>query len=277
MYRKVKKITVQGLTMRLRRNALRHKNGYAHYTSYAALAAMLSSERIHLSSRSRLNDLGEMLNDRTFVASFVYGTEENLAMWGLYGVPRSAAVRIKFPCASIREWLDGLRPLREVCAYAYDRKMGEYELLKTRIKRLVFSDVAYSSCRNKRLLHVEDHFVLSDGDVNDERLQGVIKAYPWRYEQEVRLLLEFVSAPVDSRGRKVDTIAIDFRDPIEELRERQVGLMFGPWANGRNREPGQHIVAGHRLRFEVSSLRGLVRYRKVWFILVCCLDEDVSS
>lgn len=263
MYKKPKKITPRGLARVLLDAARSHRNGYVHYTTLSSLEGMVTSRKIHLSSGDLLNDLGESLPPNTYVLSFAFGTDENLAMWGLYGVPNKKAVRVTFPHVELTDWLSEIATdLENADVYAWNRKKHSYERLSQQIASIRLIDVAYHDKNSNYFCFGEKSYRVDKTDVAEaeQMMQGCLKAYGWRYENEVRLLVTFDSPVVTARGRKVDVIALDFAAPIEALLERQKGLIFGPWG-GRSECAGLHRVGGQRLYFDRSKFHDLVHYR----------------
>lgn len=258
-YRALKSISSRGMLRRLRKSALTHTNGYFQYTTLTALFGMLESGKLYLSSKDKLNDLGEGLNENMYAASFCCGTCENLAMWCLYGVPNNEAIRVKFPHDAIMEWLESFKAKGEISIYSVEG--GDLMPLNAKIKRVLFTDVAYRDCDVVR--HCYDFYKLSKGESWDsERFAGLLKDYAWVYENEVRLIIEFTAPLVNHRGKVAKTIAVDFEEPIDAILEGEYKdkLLVGPWGV-RKFSGGRHLVNGHKLDFEVSSLKNLVKCR----------------
>ena len=47
--------------------------------------------------------------NRTYIGSFSFGDAENMAMWGLYGLPWEDAVRIAIPKREMLKWIENIR------------------------------------------------------------------------------------------------------------------------------------------------------------------------
>ena len=81
-----------GLQRYLRAKGSNHRN-YLHYTNYAGLIGIIRSGYFHISSGDRMNDRQELQKGsremwkNIYIGSFAYGQNENMAMWGLYGLP----------------------------------------------------------------------------------------------------------------------------------------------------------------------------------------------
>ena len=259
LYHSAKVVKAKQLLLRLKRNALRHANGYVQYLTLTSLNGIVGNGKLHLSSRRRLNDLGETLNERMFEASFSFGTAENLAMWCLYGVPNKEAVRVTYPAGAIKDWIEEIKDAKYRCLYSYDKRSGSYQPLNAKVKRVIFADVAYGDL--KIVKHGYDFFCISDEEnVAGVMLEGVLKDYAWAYENEVRLVIEFDQELKDASGRKIDVVALDFESPIESLQDGRAKLTIGPWAT-RKYKCGKHLIAGRKMEFRESALTGLVKCR----------------
>ncbi len=46
--------------------------------------------------------------NRTYIGSFSYGSSENMAMWGLYGLPWEDAVRLEIPRVFMLNWIKSI-------------------------------------------------------------------------------------------------------------------------------------------------------------------------
>lgn len=259
LYHKERIVNARQLLSRLRRNALRHTNGYVQYLTLTGLTGILSSGRLHLSSSRRLNDLGETLNENMYEASFAFGESENIAMWCLYGVPNKEAVRVVYPFESIKEWVADVKDKKNLDVYSFSSRSGVYRRIEEKIKRVIFTDVAYGS--PKLAKHGYDLFRITDKDESSAMtLAGVLKDYAWSYENEVRLIIEFEHELRTDSGRAIDIIAVDFKAPIEALQEGRGKLTLGPWTTWKCHK-GKRLVAGKHMEFNESSLRGLIKCR----------------
>ena len=259
MYRPPRVVKARQLLSRLKRNALRHTNGYVQYLTLTGLTGILSNGRLHLSSSRRLNDLGETLNENMYEASFAFGESENIAMWCLYGVPNKEAVRAVYPFESIKEWVADVKDKKNLGVYSFSGRSGVYRRIEGKIKRGIFADVAYGTPKFAK--HGYDFFRITDKEESSAViLAGVLKDYAWSYENEVRLIIEFEQELKTDTGHAVDIIAVDFNAPIEALQEGRGKLTLGPWAPGKCRG-GKHLVAGRRMEFNESSFKGLIKCR----------------
>ena len=114
----------------------KHKRFY-HFTNSESVNAIINNRtlRLTLGDSKKLNDRHEfMVNgkpevwERTYFACFSYGISENMAMWGLYGLPSKEAVRLTFN----KEIVNIIMDMDKIKIYS-DKEM-ENELDKNSIK-----------------------------------------------------------------------------------------------------------------------------------------------
>jgi hypothetical protein len=219
---------------------------YMHYTNFDGLIGMVRDGFFRLSKGDRMNDRQEpRMGDRaawthTFIGSFAFGQSENMALWGLYGLPWEDAVCISIPKKYMNRWLDGII---EVYNTGAD---GIYSLLDAQAEVLL-NDVAYLSEEpgkppELRNSHQHGYKKLDEasglGDVKrDPRLTGFIKHDAWRYEKEVRLHVRCPAAG------GLDRLAVKLPDDVID----GMTVVFGPWAKADAME---------RLKARIKELRG---------------------
>ena len=116
---------------------------YQHYTTLSSVVTKLALGRWWLSrsDSDSLNDRQESLKfgkrsdyARTYQASFVHGSSESAALWGLYVPEDPFAVRITIPCSALQEWVKSLEPA-EIHS----------EQSTCKIDRVEFRDVIYAA------------------------------------------------------------------------------------------------------------------------------------
>ena len=99
------------LTDYLKKQAVKHEE-YHHYTNLEGLEKILETKSFKMTKgvSCRLNDFHEPENkgdlfdwQRTFITCFNYSEEENMAMWGLYGKPKTDAICISFSNKTFNE------------------------------------------------------------------------------------------------------------------------------------------------------------------------------
>lgn len=148
--------SAQELHAFLKKKGSNHTGGYFHYSKIDAFKGMLGSRKIHLSSGSEMNDWLEMKKGspeawkQLYVASFSFGNDENMAMWGIYGEPLADALRIKFRCKSLRDRIEELSCSGMDGTGLYQvQSDGDYTPLDTEFS-IELIDVAYLSYRCNR-------------------------------------------------------------------------------------------------------------------------------
>lgn len=89
-----------------------HQN-YRHYTTLDGIYGMLKSGYIWMSRGDQMNDMQELTKgnisdwESIYLSSFAYGKSENIAMWGIYGLPHNEAASISFPSRVFSKWIPG--------------------------------------------------------------------------------------------------------------------------------------------------------------------------
>src|SRR5699024_8711748 len=89
---------------------------YSHYTTLSVLRQIVTGRQWRFGSPLLMNDQDELsripsVQQRTlFFSCFTFMNSENMAMWGLYGIPDDEAVRICFPGKAMRQWVTALKP-----------------------------------------------------------------------------------------------------------------------------------------------------------------------
>ena len=130
------------------RKFLRSKGGkhkaYFQYTDMTALNGMLTNKTIWLTRADKLNDLAECngMNSaekqKTYIASFTFGSMESVAMWFLYPRNHKAAVRVKFS----QKIMNALQKLLTSTYRAYSTK--EDDPTEYLIEEFYFTDIIYA-------------------------------------------------------------------------------------------------------------------------------------
>lgn len=152
--------------------------------------------------------------NKTYIGSFSFGDSENMAMWGLYGMPWENAVRIAIPQKAMLNWVNETDN-----AYIWENgKVGAAIPIELVLSDIIYAEVitkSYSIKLKHRdlIVQVSEDSGLIDLDTNS-RMTGFIKNSAWQYENEVR----FIAKPQHSMG--VEKILIDI--PKTVLKEIKV-------------------------------------------------------
>lgn len=272
-------VTINEFCELLRFNGLSHSHGYFHYTTWGRLQKMLTEvdvgegkpKRLFLmSASSSLNDTEEK-RDGFYVASFSYGGEEEVAMWTNYGVPKSEAIRIRFPMKAITKWMrENTRDI--IAIYVKEKDGQQFHALNVKPVDVYFADVAYYGrndstpdttpdtvrYRGQKYRLEEDKWRDSIRKTNYSLL---FKKRGWSYESEVRLIVQFCEI---AKMRRYKRIAVAFDSVYDEMldaqRQKGCSLMYGPWC--KKSEYKSSKIKGICISCK-SSFTGELRMRSV--------------
>ena len=172
----------------------RNHNKYYHYTTWDSLQKILQNKSFLLTrgNSMRINDQQEAQMkgardewNKIYIGSFSFGTSENMAMWGLYGLPWEDAVRIAIPRDKMRQWMNSIAHVNlfsNNTAFPYH---GTFKLSLT--------DVVYiSEQKSTQLTHYMTNWTMPEdhplhGIDTAKEMTGYIKNYAWHYENEARI------------------------------------------------------------------------------------------
>lgn len=244
---------------------------YYHYTNLNNAINIIKSGYWHLSLGDVMNDKHELTKgtaekwEKTYISSFAYGNGENMAMWGLYGLPWEDAVRIGIPGIQMKEWINSVDKIFSVNKNSDNSFEYENEI---RIKPVI-TDVAYVSGKNND----ENYRIVRDRDViwlanertfsrinNLDKITGYIKNAAWLYENEVRI-------KVESRERLANTI-VAIKIPENVLNNLEITA--GPWITDNLYELINQRLRRNNCNFQFkeskySSFRKMVDLRNACF------------
>ena len=200
---------------------------YHHYTTLEVLEKILNTKTFKMTkgASKKLNDLHEIDNKgdnrrwaRTYITCFGYSGEEsinytsneganftgeeNMAMWGMYGKPKTDAVRISFPRQTFFELVNK--------ASVKVKPDDTNNINVGFIEKIHPTDVFYAKGSEiDSALEFQTHidkkieFELNDNECNSENSKqdnrlfkflknfeftGCVKNYAWHYENEVRII-----------------------------------------------------------------------------------------
>lgn len=252
----------------------RNHTVYYHYTSWDSFSKIYTGGSFLLTRGNSLtiNDQHEAIMkgsmrewNKTYIGSFNFGHGENMAMWGLYGLPWEDAVRICIPKKAMLQWIDSIKEV-----YVWDGKKKK-ESLSARVR---LSDIVYVSgepagsdlrlTRSDETLETKDKPALRAVDTRAE-MTGFIKNHAWRYENEVRI---HVRLP-DSICYEKILITI----PPEVLQE--ITVTKGP--SFLHKGDAVYSKLFHEGKIRPSSFENLVRYRPLCQICKNAPFEKRSS
>ena len=248
---------VKSLISFLEEKGLNH-NYYHHYTSWDSFKKIYSNKSFLLTRGNSLsiNDHHEALTkgsweiwNKTYIGSFAFGSSENMAMWGLYGLPWNDAVRISIPKAQMIKWIKSLKTVN-----IWD---GEIKGTITP-QKISLTDIAYiggikGSC-DLKITHSDKSFSTSklpELHKLDEKpeITGYIKNYAWHYENEVRLRVELF------RDIGYDKVLLELpQDTLNAIR-----LTTGPYFAWKDDQLYTELCSQGRVN--ESGFKNLVNYR----------------
>ena len=242
-------VTINEFCELLRFNGLSHSHGYFHDTTWGRLQKMLTEvdvgegklKRLFLmSASSSLNDTNEK-RDGFYVASFSFGSEEEVSMWTNYGVPKREAIRIKFPMKAMTRWTRENTIDRITIYVPVKGEYCQFRALDVKPTKIYFADVAYYAGNEplhgtsrdavhysgKKCSFQEEKWREHIQRTNDSLL---FKKRGWAYEREVRLIVQFDDA---ARMQNYTQIAIPFDSVYDAMLDAQnkngSSVMLGPW------------------------------------------------
>ena len=200
---------IDSLINELERKGQNH-NYYYHYTTWESAKRIMEGQSFLLTRGNSLNinDQQEAITkgawkvwNKTFIASFSFGSSENMAMWGLYGLPWEDAVRL---CIPKREMLNWVASIDHVELWRDGHIHGDITHPNVVLTDLVYVDGIKGS-NQLRLTHAQASRTIPNDprlrDLDkDPRMTGYIKNYAWHYENEVRLKIRL---PYDTGYEKI--------------------------------------------------------------------------
>lgn len=188
--------SIESLISFLKKKGGNHNN-YYHYTTWDSLSKIISNKTFLLTRGNSLsiNDQNEAHMkgswsewNKIYIGSFAFGSAENMAMWGLYGLPWQDAVRISIPKNSMKKWVN---EIEQISLFDNEEMIAYNEGFDISLNDIVYVDGVKGS-NNLRLTHCGDTITVSNTyplygvDVSCE-MTGYIKNYAWHYENEVRM------------------------------------------------------------------------------------------
>lgn len=244
----------------LQKKGCNHYN-YYHYTNWDSLNKIVKNRTFLLTrgNSMHINDQHEAIMkgskaawDRTYIGSFSYGREENMAMWGLYGLPWEDAVRIRIPKEQMVRWISNINRVG-----LWDGKSfvgWNNDIAAT------LNDIVYVSGENGgqslNLTHADDHFStaktpgLSSVD-RDSKMTGYIKNYAWQYENEVRIRIH------TNKPLGVERIAIEIPSDVIDA----ITVTTGPYFSMNRDSLYIHLVNKNKL--QNSDFKDLVKMKSL--------------
>ncbi len=250
----------EGLIQFLKQKGKNHNN-YYHYTTWGSLEKIMEYGTFLLTRGNSLtiNDQHEAIMkgswlewNRTYIGSFSFGESENMAMWGLYGLPWEDAVRICIPKDAMNQWVASID---DVGVWRNNRIVGRIHGADISLNDVVYVS-GQSESPDLRLTRAGKHAstVNKPGLLNVDRtpqMTGYIKNYAWSYENEVRLRIH---VPHDLGSEK-----ICIKIPPEVL--DAISVTIGPSFSWRN--SSLYDTLSKKGKLNESAFLHLVNYKSL--------------
>jgi len=243
-----------------------HHN-YWHYTNKDGLLGILESGYFHLTSlvSLKMNDLQEgskgnfQERRKLYEMSFAYSSE-NMAMWGLYGIPLKESLCVILPKKAINTIINNGTVVYEIENNGQVRnsyhECGNCE-------EVFMTDIAYLNGKrdslhttikhNNEILKISSKPQLR-GISSEKILTGLIKNDVWSYENESRLIVKF-------SNNSDNKIAIK----IPEKAFKDFKIYFSPWVKDEFKNNIKNTLISNfnfeENQFENSKFENLVNYR----------------
>ncbi len=244
-------------------------NYYHHYTNIDSLIKMIHSKFFLLTRGNsvNINDQHEYrakgsaeLWDKTYLGSFAYGDSENMAMWGLYGLPWEEAVRISIPKKAMKKWIEGVSDVFSAEIINGNLRTEHLRIsFQAKLSDIVYIDEKQNSASSKLYWNSEmlalNNRVLLKGIDLEPQMTGFIKNDAWKYENEVRVHIQL------RRKTGKERLAIRLTDEVIS----SMTITAGPYFKGdlANRIEERIPFALHNSQFYESGFKNLVKYRSL--------------
>ncbi len=219
----------EGLQNHLENEAINH-NHFHHYTNMNSLELILKNRTIKLTrgNSKSLNDWHEaevkgdpLYWNKTYIGCFSFDDNkdsdtnnydsENMAMWGLYGIPSEEAVRFSLSAEWMKKLIDFCKNNKEQnenIVYLDGKKRNPIK--SDDIELISFADVFYVRGTNNdkvspKQFHnsVKINFKFDDCDLHSMlktwNFTGFVKNYAWHYEKESRIIVR-LKDPIDQEN-----------------------------------------------------------------------------
>lgn len=233
-----------------------HDN-YYHYTTWDSLKKILEHKTFLLTRGNSLN-----INDqheahmkgsweewnKIYIGSFAFGSPENMAMWGLYGLPWRDAVRLTIKKDKMNKWIDSIHEIRLF-------ENGKTESFRDRFE-VSLNDVVYASgvdgdpikfIYRGRNLNTQ----LPPGADKAREMTGYVKNCAWQYENEVRLRIRL------NHDTGFEKIQVSVPEEVID----SIVVTTGPYFRWKSENMYEHLIDENRI--VESGFKNLVRYKEL--------------
>ena len=243
--------TSEKLAESLEKSGKSHRR-YKKYTSMEKALAFLIDGHLYLGDGTSWNDKedrGLMLSKEAYATCLSYSTEENIAMWMLYGDEKGKkGAMIDFLPSVMKSVLNS--QTIEIGRFSENGKFDSCRKLSAEENdfKIFLTDVVYiQEKQNKKIFitHGDEH-VTADIEKIDNR-DIFYKSYPWSYEKECRLVVR-LSPLLHQECKRKGLTTVRLTVPPKGLRAMRNQVIRSP------------IYAGGTEYGEVSKLTQLVEW-----------------
>lgn len=190
--------------------------------------------------------------NKTYIGSFAFGSSENMAMWGLYGLPWQDAVRISISKEKMLMWVGSIDRI----TLFDDGPISEYNGgFDVNINDIVYVGGKKGSS-NLQLTHYGNSITVSDtyplyGIDTVPKMTGYIKNYAWQYENEVRVRIRL------SHDTGYERISVAVPDDVIN----SMTITTGPYFRWKSDDLYMTLVKEKRII--ESGFKNLVKYKEL--------------
>ena len=234
---------------------------YYHYTTWDSLTKIIQNKTFLLTRGNSLsiNDQHEAHMkgswaewNKIYIGSFAFGSFENMAMWGLYGLPWRDAVRISIPKENMNRWINSIQQIElfengETIDYQGGFEASLNDIIYVGGKR---------GSNDLQLTHSSTRIPVNNtypfyGIDTSPKMTGYIKNHAWKYENEVRLRIRLTN---DTGYDKI-SVAVP-ADVIDSII-----VTTGPYFKWKNDDLFYKLKNENRIM--ESGFENLVNYREL--------------
>jgi hypothetical protein len=197
-----------------------------------------------------------------FLGCFNYG-QENMAMWGLYGIPWDEAIRIYIPNGVMHKWIGHINAQIKDGANVELQEIYLSDIAYISGKWMATENKFYHGTSGSITLYAENDIPLS----SFKSFTGIIKNKAWAYENEVRII-------GISKGKTLQN-SIDIEMPDFVLSKMKITL--GPNFKKASPEEIKEIVLSKydiNIKIQKSEFEDQVHFRS---LCMDCVHEEYEK
>ena len=234
---------------------------YYHYTNWDSLEKIMKNGTFLLTrgNCTSINDQHEAYAkgsikewNKTFISSFSFGESENMAMWGLYGIPWEDAVRICIPNKQMKLWIESID---RVGVWMHNQIKGFINDADISLNDIVYVS-GESRSHDLKLTHAGKSMSISNlpnlwGMDHNPQMTGYVKSYAWQYENEVRLRIHL------RRDEGIEKLCVKIPQEVLE----KITITTGPSFEWKDSELRKQLSEAGRIN--ESDYHNLVKLRSL--------------